>query len=60
MEPTAYFHHRRGGWARWYWPDATKVEVFREGEWVERPLFLDLNEDPDWEDVDEADVTVPT
>lgn len=50
MEPTAYWRTRSNGViARSYFPAATKVEVYIDGEWVERPLFLDLAEDVDWE-----------
>jgi hypothetical protein len=63
MEPTAWWKHvpEPGGptvsVARWYWPEATRVEVNNgNGEgWVDRPVFLDLHDDPGWEESTEAD-----
>ena len=60
MNPTAWFRYRTvsdriSTVARWYWPEATLVEVNSGSGWREEPLFLDVTDDPGWEDISEED-----
>lgn len=42
--------------ARSYWPNSTRCETNDGSGWVERPILLDLAEDPSWVAATEADV----
>lgn len=58
MTPTAWFRYRTvegrvAVVARWYWPDATLVEVNDGSGWREESLFLEITEDPSWEEITE-------
>lgn len=60
MTPTAWFRYRTvddrvSVVARWYWPDATRVEVNDGSGWREEPLFLEVTDDPSWEETTEAE-----
>lgn len=61
MKPTKWFKTgtadgQQTAVARWYWPESTLTEVNTGTGWVERPIFLDLHDDPGWEETTEADV----
>lgn len=49
---------RKTAVARGYWPESTLTEVnYGDGNgWVEKPLLMELDEDPYWESTDEATV----
>lgn len=59
MSPTRWFKYLDGNGniklvARWYYPQATKVEVNDGSGWREAPLFLEIAEDPSWEEIPES------
>ena len=62
MEPTAWFIYKNKqtgeprAVARWGWPKTTETEVWKDGQWVEMPIFLDLHDDVSWKETDEATV----
>lgn len=61
MTPTAWWQKRFndgtiGVVARWEYPISSKVEVNDGSGWRYAAVFLDINEDPDWERSTQADV----
>lgn len=60
MNATGWFRYRTVGGrvtvvARWYWPEATLVEVNDGSGWRQEPLLLEITDDPSWEEITEAD-----